>query len=117
MIQLQALGSPEIRTPVVTITPSQEIVFAAALYLTLESQRPVSRTSLAGLLWPDVILGVRSHRLRQTLLQLKRMGLEIEATRDTVHIALASCAIDTDGEIPCRDGPVIWPPRIEVLAG
>ena len=54
MIVLRALGNAEIETAVTTLTPSQEIVFAAALYLVLERGKRVSRARLASLLWPRV---------------------------------------------------------------
>lgn len=117
MIRLQTLGSPEIRTLALTITPSQEIVFAATLYLLLESERPVSRTRLAGLLWPNAVPNVRSHRLRQTLLQVKRIGVDLTVTRDTVRISPGSFAIDTAVGIPSREGSAIWPAHLEILTG
>ncbi|MDB4870872.1 MAG: hypothetical protein JWL97_1876, partial [Gemmatimonadales bacterium] len=52
MIVLRALGTAEIDTGVATLTPSQEIVFAAALYLITERGKRVSRARLALLLWP-----------------------------------------------------------------
>jgi DNA-binding SARP family transcriptional activator/tetratricopeptide (TPR) repeat protein len=85
MIFLRALGTAEIDTGTATLTPSQEIVFAAALYLTLERGNRVSRTRLASLLWPRVAETVRAHRLRQTLLQLKKVGFIVRADRDILQ--------------------------------
>ncbi len=95
MLQLRALGNAEIATDTSTLTPSQEIVFAAALYLVLERERRVSRSALAELLWPGVDPSIRSHRLRQTLLQLKKLGVQVIADRDTVRIS-AQVQADTD---------------------
>src|SRR5687768_15352503 len=95
MLELRALGSAEIATDTSILTPSQEIVFAAALYLTLERERKVSRTGLAELLWPRVDPSIRAHRLRQTLLQLKKLGFPVVADRDTVRISTQIVA-DTD---------------------
>jgi len=117
MIRLQALGPPQIQTPLLTITPSQDIVFAATLYLIIESERPVSRTSLAGVLWPQADPRIRSHRFRQTLFQMKRLGIELVVTRDTVSMRRGSFFIDTNGDIPTRDGPPVWPARIDILPG
>jgi DNA-binding SARP family transcriptional activator len=50
MIVLCALGKAEIDTGVAALTPSQEMVFAAALYLILERGKSVSRKRLASLL-------------------------------------------------------------------
>ncbi|HVF39255.1 MAG TPA: AAA family ATPase, partial [Gemmatimonadaceae bacterium] len=87
MLQLRALGNAEIETDRATLTPSQEIVFAAALYLVLERERKVTRTGLAELLWPAVDPSIRAHRFRQTLLQLKKLGFPVVADRDSVRIS------------------------------
>jgi DNA-binding SARP family transcriptional activator len=85
MIFLRALGTSEIDTGTVTLTPSQEIVFAAALYLIVERGKPVSRNLIASLLWPRVAETARAHRLRQTLLQLKKVGFVVRADRNILQ--------------------------------
>src|ERR1700682_6220418 len=87
MIVLRALGMAEIETGVTTLTPSQEIVFAAALYLVLERGKRVSRARLASLLWPRVPEKARAHRLRQTVLQLKKLGIMVKADRDNLQLS------------------------------
>ena len=86
MIVLRALGTAEIETDVARLTPSQEIVFAAALYLVVESGQRVSRARLASLIWPGAAKKPRAHRLRQTILQLKKLGFPLQVDRDTVHL-------------------------------
>jgi DNA-binding SARP family transcriptional activator/tetratricopeptide (TPR) repeat protein len=85
MTVLRALGNAEIDTGVATLTPSQEMVFAAALYLILERGKSVSRTHLASLLWPHVAEKSRAHRLRQTILQLKKAGFIVTADRNSLE--------------------------------
>src|SRR6266852_1197520 len=85
MIVLRALGNAEIETGLATLTPSQEIVFAAALYLILERRNHISRKHLAHLLWPRVADKARAHRLRQTIHQLKKIGFEVTADRNRVQ--------------------------------
>ncbi len=85
MIVLRALGNAEIDTGVATLTPAQEMVFAAALYLILERGKSVSRKRLATLLWPRVAEKARAHRLRQTILQLKKVGFVVTADRNTLQ--------------------------------
>src|SRR5258706_6356616 len=87
MIVLRALGKAEIDTGVVTLTPSQEIVFAAAMYLILERGKRVSRDLLASMLWPRVGEKRRAHRLRQTILQLKKAGFTLTADRNSLQIS------------------------------
>src|SRR5688500_10042813 len=96
MIELRALGNAEIVTGVTTLTPSQEIVFAAALYLVLERGKRVSRTRLASLLWPSVSEKPRAHRLRQTILQLKKLGIIVRADRNTVQLSEHDARTDID---------------------
>ena len=94
MIVLRALGTAEIDTGVATLTPSQEIAFAAALYLILERGRNVSRKRLASLLWPRVPEKARMHRLRQTILQLKKVGFIVTADRNNLGCSLTDPSTD-----------------------
>ncbi len=96
MIELRALGNAEIQTDKTTLTPSQEIVFASALYLVLERGKRVSRSGLAELLWPRIETTTRSHRMRQTLLQLKNLGVPVSADRSVVRISTERLRIDVD---------------------
>lgn len=96
MLQLRALGTAEIATTMTTLTPSQEIVFASALYLVIARERSTPRSQLAELLWPNVQPSVRSHRLRQTLLQLKKLGFPVIADRDRIGLATQEILRDID---------------------
>ncbi|HEU4766941.1 MAG TPA: AAA family ATPase [Pyrinomonadaceae bacterium] len=96
MLQLRALGRAEIATNVKTLTPSQEIVFASALYLVLERDRRTPRGRFAEILWPNVPPSVRGHRLRQTLLQLKKLGFPVIADGDRVGLATQEILSDID---------------------
>src|SRR3954468_23956165 len=84
-VVLRSLGTAEIGTPVTTITPSQEIMFASSLYLILAGGKRTSRSQLASLLWPRATPKVAAHRLRQTILQLKKLGFAVLANRDTLY--------------------------------
>ncbi|HEY1951883.1 MAG TPA: hypothetical protein VGG76_03665, partial [Gemmatimonadaceae bacterium] len=86
MVTLRALGAAEIQTAAARLTPSQEIVFGAGLFLLLQPGNRTSRDRLARLLWPAVGDDSRAHRLRQTLLQLKKHGLDVEADRTTLRL-------------------------------
>jgi DNA-binding transcriptional activator of the SARP family len=96
MIALRALGTAEIVTRTGIITPSQEMMFAAGLYLFLERSKPVSRHTLGESLWPDAADSPRQHRLRQTLFQLKNAGVPIVATRDSVSLRPSHRQSDLD---------------------
>jgi DNA-binding SARP family transcriptional activator len=96
MIELRSLGTAEIDTGTSTLTPSQEIVFGAALYLILERGNHISRKHLASLLWPAVPEKARAHRLRQTILQLKKLGLTVKADRDNLSLSDREVRRDVD---------------------
>ena len=102
MIVLRALGTAEINTGVTTLTPSQEIVFAAALYLIIERGKSVSRARLASLLWPRVPEKPRGHRLRQTILQLKKLGIMVRADRDNLQVSQFEARSDIE-DLTARD--------------
>lgn len=117
MIVLRALGNAEIETAVTTLTPSQEIVFAAALYLVLERGKRVSRTRLASLLWPHVPEKARSHRLRQTILQLKKLGIIVQADRDNLQLSQHDAGSDVDASSLAATNVSTGYSSLEFLAG
>ena len=96
MIELRALGAAEILTSSATITPSQDIVFAAGLYVVVQRGKPISRAALASLLWPRAGLQSRTHRLRQTIQQMKKLGIVLTADRTTVRLASDAAVSDFD---------------------
>jgi DNA-binding SARP family transcriptional activator/tetratricopeptide (TPR) repeat protein len=96
MIELRALGTAKIDTGISTLSPSQEIVFGAALFLILERANRISRSHLASLLWPTVPEKARAHRLRQTILQLKKLGVTVRADRDNLSLPNHDVLCDVD---------------------
>ena len=78
-IRLFVLGDARIETPTAVIEPTAEIVFALALHLILSRKEASSRRALQRLLWPHVDNQVAAHRLRQTILKLRRLGIHVEA--------------------------------------
>lgn len=95
-IRLFVLGDARIETPLGVIEPTAELVFAAALYLILERKEPVSRRKLEKVLWPDADEAAASHRLRQTLLKLRRSGLPV--TGNAIRLSLDTVAASVDYE-------------------
>ena len=117
MITLHALGNAEIETSVTTITPSQEIVFAAALYLILERGHRVSRTRLTSLLWPRAAEKVGAHRLRQTILQLKKLGIIFQADRNSLQLLQHDAGTDLNSLFAADASPASESPSVEFLPG
>ena len=117
MIVLRALGTAEIDTGAATLTPSQEILFAAALYLILERGKRVSRARLASLLWPRVPEKARGHRLRQTIHQLKKLGILVRADRDNLELSRDDARSDIDDLSASDTVPVLIHDSLEFLPG
>lgn len=96
-IRLEVLGRAGITTPLMTLEPTAEIVFAAALYLILERSQSISRREMQALLWPTLSTRIASHRLRQTLLKLRQVGVPI-ALADKSNFLLSADAVEVDYE-------------------
>lgn len=96
-IRARVLGDASITTSVTTIEPNAEILFAAALYLVLERKEPVSRRAIQALLWPDESSTVSAHRLRQTLLKLKKLGVPVTPVGKE-HVGLNGTPVSIDYE-------------------
>jgi len=96
-IHARVLGDASITTSVATIQPIGEIVFAAALYLILRRKEPVTRGTIQALLWPEASARVAAHRMRQTLLKLRRLGMPIELSGKG-HIGLNGAPVSVDYE-------------------
>jgi DNA-binding SARP family transcriptional activator/tetratricopeptide (TPR) repeat protein len=117
MVTLHVLGKAEIVTGVATITPSQEKAFAAGLHLVLERGKRVSRTRLASLLWPEVAEKVRAHRLRQAILQLKKLGIVVRADRDNLQVSQHDAQCDLDELTQTHPGIMTSGGSLEFLPG
>src|SRR5688572_763080 len=95
-VKLFVLGDARIETSVGEIEPTAELVFATALYLILERREPVSRRKLERILWPDADESVASHRLRQTLLKLRRIGFPVVGR--AMRLSIDSVPVNVDYE-------------------
>ncbi len=103
-IRLFLLGEARIETTLGTIEPTAEIVFSAALYLILERSHPISRRSLANILWPNVDSATSSHRLRQTMLKLKRLGIPVaDAGKTGLTLSGVPVIVDFEDLVSAKD--------------
>ena len=104
-ISLRALGDACIITPLTRIEPSAEMLFAAALYLIVERREPVSRRSIQAILWPDASDRIASHRMRQTLLKLRQLGVPIELNgKGKIVLVAESVSVDYEEFLAARNG-------------
>ena len=95
-IKLFVLGDARILTPIGEIDPTAEFVFATALYLLMERHTPVFRRKIESLLWPTADGPITSHRLRQTLLKIRKLGVPVQ-TVGTGRVQV-TCAVQIDAD-------------------
>ncbi len=105
-VRVYLVGTAKIQTEGGVIEPTAEMSFATALYLALEPHR-VSRRTLQTLLWPESESDVAAHRLRQTLLKLRRIGLPVQSAGKALIYLNSKVVIDSQvlealgGADPC----------------
>ena len=96
-IKLFVLGDARIVTPIGEIEPGAELLFGTGLYLILQRNEPVSRRRLEELLWPQVDSSLAAHRLRQTLLKLRKLGLPVyPCGRSRITLSTNDVEVDLD---------------------
>lgn len=116
-IFLRSLGESTIETPSSVISPNQEVLFAAGLFIALNSGRRVSRDAIETALWPELHNSPGAHhRLRQTVLKLKEAGFPIRRERGYL---ISAVPIVTDFEeilsTPKENDLPVLPASFELL--
>jgi DNA-binding SARP family transcriptional activator/tetratricopeptide (TPR) repeat protein len=96
-IRLYVLGDARIETTRAVIEPTATMVFGAGLFFILERAKPVSRGAVAAVLWPNVGRETAAHRLRQTLLKLRKLGLNVAS------VGRSKLCLQTPATIDCDD--------------
>ena len=96
MINLRTLGESEITIGPKRLGPSNGKAFALLLYLVVERDHRVARSSLKALMFPSSDEGNASHSVRQLLYQLRRLDAPIVASPDSVSLAAVKVANDFD---------------------
>ena len=100
-VKIQTIGEPQIAIGSRVIGPSAQVTFAAGIFLILEARNPISRRRLEDLLWPNASQAQASHRLRQTLLKLRRLGLGVQSVgRCQVKVAVSEVLVDFERWTP-----------------
>ena len=94
MIRLRSLGQCTIEVGDTRLTPSAETLFAAALYLVLETGRPIERREIIEAIWAGVPDRRANQCLRQTLYKLNAMGAALRCSR--THVVLPSRSVQSD---------------------
>src|SRR5512147_261970 len=94
IIQVRTLGTAEIDVGAVQIRPIASRTFAALLYLSAETGRPVPRRVLLELIFPDQAARNARHSLRELVYRLRRAGLPIRS--DAQNIEISNSHVSTD---------------------
>ena len=113
-LRLYAIGEPRIVTRLGPIEPSAHVTFAAAVFLILEGRSPISRRTVEEVLWPTITSSQAAHRLRQTLLKLRRLGLDIQSVGKT-QIKLGAPSVFLDFEEWSLDENARYPRPLELM--
>jgi DNA-binding SARP family transcriptional activator len=104
VVYLRTLGESVIEVGEVRIGPSAPHMFAALLYLALESGRRVPRPRLQELLFPGSDDRSGAHSLRQLLYRMRRMAVELRADATGVLLPTDSVRADFQQFLVPHDG-------------
>jgi DNA-binding SARP family transcriptional activator len=72
----------------------REVLFASIIVMASEQGREVRRTWLRDLLWPDAPDESSRHCLRQMVYKMRRSGLRVQSTSDTLTLPLDAAEAD-----------------------
>ena len=101
-MRLYSLGRSEIEVDGARLTPDAERLFALAVYLVAARGRPVPRSELTQLLWPEVPERQAAHSLRQALYRLRHLNAPIVTSRTSLHLPSESVWADYFGLLDPR---------------
>lgn len=104
MVHLRTLGESVVEIGEVRVGPAAPHMFAALLYLLLESGRRVTRSRLQELLFPDVDEQSAAHSLRQLLYRIRRTGVDVRADGTGVVVPSESVRADYESFLTPVDG-------------
>jgi DNA-binding SARP family transcriptional activator/tetratricopeptide (TPR) repeat protein len=82
-IRVFALGAARLEFGLAKLDPSAETLFCLGLYLAFKASNVASRKELQQILWPYTAPRLSAHRLRQSILRLRKFGLPIETIGKT----------------------------------
>ena len=94
MIRIRTLGESTITVGTREISPKARALFRLLLYLGIERGRRIPRASLAALMWGETNPEKANHSLRQTLYELRKLGVRLGG--DSTYVALSLSEVDVD---------------------
>jgi DNA-binding SARP family transcriptional activator/tetratricopeptide (TPR) repeat protein len=93
-IELRSLGDCAVHAGDRRIDPRAHVTFAALLHLVIEAGKTLPRSHIQSLLWPYARPVEARHRLRQTIYELKRIGIELVADDRNVTLVADGVLVD-----------------------
>ena len=109
-MRIETLGKPRIILDDRVLGPEHEMALALVLALLEAAPRPLPRSAVCELLWPEITRERASHNLRQALYKLRQHGLALTASADELSLPtgivwdveerLAADAPSTDPDLP-----------------
>jgi DNA-binding SARP family transcriptional activator len=94
VVTLRSMGDCAVEVAGHRIEPGSHMLFAASLRLVVEAGKPLSRSTLQSLLWPDTPDADARHRLRQTIYALKRAGIQLITNDASIGLMAEDVSID-----------------------
>ena len=94
IMRVRTLGEARIEIGHTRIGPSSSVMFALLLLLSSQEGRPVSRTRLRELLWPDTSDEKAQHSLRQLIFRVRRLGVRLDTSAG--HVRLDKSLVEAD---------------------
>ena len=109
-MRIETLGKPRIILDDRVLGPEHDMALALVLALLEAAPRPLPRSAVCELLWPEITRERASHNLRQALYKLRQHGLALTASADELSLPagvvwdveerLAADAPSTDPDLP-----------------
>ena len=94
MIRIRLLGGTSVRVGRTKVQPASAVQFALTVFLATTAGTPVVRSRLLELFWPRMDAEGARHALRQMLYRLRRAGLGLEESGES--LVLARDAVEAD---------------------
>src|SRR5579862_3352082 len=94
LVRLRSLGQCAVDVGSVRIGQDAKMRFALLLFLALERGKPIARSTIAEMLWPDVAISRARHSLRHLAYVLRAMGVPAGDSAHAIELPAESVELD-----------------------
>ncbi len=94
LVRLRSLGQCAVDVGSVRIEHDAKMRFALLLFLAIERGKPIARSALAEMLWPDVATHRARHSLRHLTYVLRAMGVPVGDSAHAIELPADSVELD-----------------------